>query len=287
MAENIYERTSGLTADKQSVQFTSIVVTYNEARRLRECLRSLSFCDQLLVVDLGSTDGSVEIAYQCGAELIHYHRAPIVEQVLPNIMAYVRYPWVVRLDPDEVFSSVLVADVMQLITTDVQLAMISLPHQYYFRGIPLRNTPWGGIHYKPGIFHKDKVCLQPYVHRGLKTKIGYKHVRIEARGNNLIQHYWIDTYRQLFEKHWRYIKQEGPSQYHAGRRFRGWRGWLRDTRYALYRSFVRYEGYKGGWRGLFLSFFYVWYVSASALSLWWYERQLRSTDDSIRTKEGV
>ena len=274
MAENTYEKVSDLPAGEQSVQFTGIVVTYNEARRLRECLNSLTFCDQLLVVDLGSQDESVKIARECGAEVVHHVWAPVVELVWPDIESYIQHDWVLRADPDEIISPQLAQDIVRyLVRVPPDIAMVSLPHQYYFLGKPLDATFWGGIQLIGKLFHRQRVELSPHVHRGIQICDGYRVQAIPFRGDNIVQHYWVDSISQLFEKHWRYIKQEGASQYHSGRRFRGWRGWLRDTWYALHRAFIQYQGYRGGWRELFLSLFYVWYVSSSALSLWWYQRR--------------
>ncbi len=50
--------------------FSGIVVTYNEGSRLRACLDSLAFCNYRTVIDLGSTDRSVEIAVQSGQNLL-------------------------------------------------------------------------------------------------------------------------------------------------------------------------------------------------------------------------
>lgn len=277
MTENTCEKTSDLLANEPSVQFTGIVVTYNEARRLRECLSSLSFCDQLLVVDLGSKDESVAIAQECGAEVVHHSWAPVVEQVWPDIDALIQHDWVLRADPDEVITSSLAEDIVRFLAqAPPDVAMVNLPHQYFFLDEPLHTTFWGGIQLIGKIFHRRRVELHPHVHRGIQVREGFRIMTIPFHGNNVVQHYWIDSIPQLFNKHWRYIKQEGPSQYHDGRRFRGWRGWLRDTWYALHRAFVRYQGHKGGWRGLFLSFFYVWYVSSSVLSLWWYQKRHES-----------
>jgi len=286
MVESICERTSDLTVDDRPIQVTGIVVTYNEARRLRECLNSLAFCDQLIVVDLGSTDDSIKIAQEYKARVVHHEWVPVVEKVWPDIEPHIQHNWVLRADPDEVITSRLGQDIIRLleqVSSDV--AMVNLPHQYYLLGEPLHTTFWGGIQFIGKIFHRQRVELHPHVHRGIQIHEGFRTVTIPFHGSNIVQHYWIDSIPQLFKKHWRYIKQEGASQYHAGRRFRGWRGWLRDTWYALQRAFVRYQGYKGGWRELFLSFFYVWYVSSSALSLWWYQRQRSATRGFGKSEE--
>ena len=49
---------------------TGLVLTLNGAKHLDECLKSLDFCDQILVVDSGSTDATREIAEAHGAKVL-------------------------------------------------------------------------------------------------------------------------------------------------------------------------------------------------------------------------
>jgi len=276
MTGNTYESTSDPQDAKQPVQFTGIVVTYNEARHLRECLNSLAFCEQLLVIDLGSVDESMEIARECGAEVVHHERVPFVEQVWPDAVSLARNSWIVRSDPDEIFPFSLVDDLIDVIAKSQSLAMVSLPHQYYFRGKPLKTTIWGGTKYISNkVFHKDRVQLKPHVHRGIRCRNGYYSERIKGISNNLIQHYWADTFGQLFEKHRRYIKHEGESRYNSGQHF-SWYTMIIDICRALGLNLINCRGLRGGFTGIFLSFFYSWYTLMSWLSLRKYERHQQS-----------
>ena len=49
---------------------SAVLITLNAAAQLEACLESLSFCDEILIVDSGSTDGSVELAQRHGARVI-------------------------------------------------------------------------------------------------------------------------------------------------------------------------------------------------------------------------
>ena len=57
---------------QKSASLTVAVLTLNEEKRIRACLQSASFADQLLVVDSGSTDATVQIAKEMGAEVYVY-----------------------------------------------------------------------------------------------------------------------------------------------------------------------------------------------------------------------
>ncbi len=81
-------------------KLTAVIITFNAERLIDRCLQSVRFCDDLLVVDSGSTDATLEIAQRHGARVIHqpwlgYGRQKqfAVEQAGHN--------WVLCIDADE------------------------------------------------------------------------------------------------------------------------------------------------------------------------------------------
>ncbi len=255
-------------------QISALVVTFNESKRLHQCLTSLDFCEDVLVVDLGSTDNSVEIAESfSNVSVILHEKVSYVEMVWGNVACRVKYNWILRLDPDEVFHTQLTKDVVELICLDSNLGTISLPHQYYFCGKRLDTTIWGGVKYIERVFHRERVNIQPYVHRGLTLKDGYEHYTIPATPDNCISHFWVDSLHQMYEKHNRYIKGEGEAKFKVGKSF-SWNNLLFETIIALKVNLVNYRGLRGGYIGIFLSFFYTWYVFMSYLSLRRYQKEV-------------
>jgi len=228
----------------------------------------------LIVIDLGSTDASVEIAKQYGAEIIHHERVPIVEQIWDEAVSYARNDWIVLADPDEVFPANVADQLQALIDKDPKLGLINIPLQYYFKNRPLCYTVWGMKRARRSLLHKKRNRFSPNVHRGIQLLEGYNRVELPWKPDCIIKHYWIDSFYQLFEKHWRYIKREGESRYHVGERF-SWRRWTRDTIVALRLNLFDYDGIRGGFLGIFLSGFYSWYVAMSLLSLRRYQNVSR------------
>lgn len=85
--------------------------TLNEARRIGEVVaRARQLCDQVVVVDSGSTDGTTEIARTAGAQVVH-------QQWLGNGYqkrvgeSHCRHDWLLDLDADEVLSDELITQI--------------------------------------------------------------------------------------------------------------------------------------------------------------------------------
>src|SRR5271169_1300680 len=80
-----------------------IILTKNEERDLPRCLDALRWCDDLHVVDSGSTDNTINIARKYGA---HTHENPFKSFGVQRNWALdhceLKYPWILFLDADEV-----------------------------------------------------------------------------------------------------------------------------------------------------------------------------------------
>ena len=206
-------------ADSSPVLFTGIVVTCNESTRLSECLKSLSFCDQLIVVDLGSADACIKIAREHGAQVIEYPRTPIVEHVRAHVIEEADNDWLIFLDPDEVFPSEIEPELVKMIKQEVRAGSVLVPWKFFFKNSRLDCTFWGAINSKEVVIHRRRVKLNRNVHHGYELLDGFERLEFSLVDDHFIRHYWMDSYHQLFEKHIRYIRHEGESRFNQGERF--------------------------------------------------------------------
>ena len=250
---------------------SAIVVCYNEDARLRDCLRSLLFCDEIIVCDLGSEDRSVAIASGLATSILHAEHVPYVEVVMPSLVEQARHDWIFRLDPDEVVDPHLVPRIRDaLIESREKVCGYHLPWEFYFRGRKLIGTPWGGRKYKEFITNRNRVEYQTYVHSSVTARPGMHWETIDGPGTAVVRHFWVDTYRQLFEKHWRYLQYEGEARYKTGQEFGTLRFLVNSLR--LLKNNLRPSAWwKDGLRGLFLCCFFVWYETSARLFLLAYQ----------------
>ena len=97
------------------MSLSAIVITKNARKKLEQCLRSLQFCDEIIVVDSGSTDVTFTIAKKSGARIIKTMTVGYAEN--RNLGAkHAKCDWLLYIDSDEVVSNALQQVILRLIT---------------------------------------------------------------------------------------------------------------------------------------------------------------------------
>ena len=253
---------------------SAIVVCYNEAELLPRCLKSLGFCSEILVIDLGSTDDSALVAQQMGATVMAHPWVPIGEMARWAGITRARFDWTFRIDPDEEVSPKLALDITQLIEDDDgDAGVIAVPWRNYFKERPLKGTVWGGNERsKRVLIHRQRTEPVVRVHLNFSLKDGHIIRHILPSEENVLDHYWFRSWRAHWEKHRRYVLFEGEAKYANGERYRT-RQLMTVVPAKFWESFIVNKGYLDGRTGLSLSLFWVWYNFASLLSLRKYEQE--------------
>lgn len=121
-----------------------VVLTLNEEQDLSRALRSLKWCDELLVVDSGSNDRTAEVATQCGAHFVQHVQSPpflITEQRNWALdKAGLTSDWILFLDADEEVSPALANHLLACINSKSALDAYELTPRYWFLGKWLKRT---------------------------------------------------------------------------------------------------------------------------------------------------
>lgn len=116
-------------------RISGVVICLNEADRIGRCLESLAFCDEIVVVDSGSSDGTREIARKYTDIVIEQ---PFLGYVNQKNFALDRATndWVLCLDADEALSPELAANIRgALARDDGSVAGYSLDRLTYYLGV--------------------------------------------------------------------------------------------------------------------------------------------------------
>ncbi len=260
---------------------TAIVVGLNEGELLPKCFQGISFCSQVLYFDLGSLDNSIRIANDFGAEVIEHEKVPGCEWIHSKYANRTQFEWVLIIDPDEYIDPMLALEIEKKIKSIIpdNIGAFLVPIIYYFGNKKLNGTPWGGAKSKVLFVHNRRFQFTPNVHVGRKLKAGYSYEKIEFNSNNVIHHYWMRDFSKLFEKHKRYLENEGKARFAIGERTTLSKILICPFKH-FYFSLIIKCGYKDRILGIFLSFFWAFYQTFALISLWKYQRNVGAHKNS-------
>ena len=93
-----------------------IIITKNEAAKIRGCLESVNFADEIVVVDSGSSDNTVEICKEY-TDQVFFKEWPGFGAQKNNALALAKGDWVLSLDADERVDSSLQKEILSIIST--------------------------------------------------------------------------------------------------------------------------------------------------------------------------
>ena len=257
----------------RKLPISAFVASCNEGHLLEDCLKSIQFCDEIVGVNLESTDNSKELMLKYCTSYIEHKRVTIIEEIHPIFIPQLNNDWFIVIDPDERILPALVHDIANILKeADNKLAVIRVPMYNHFNGKKLDYTVYGGLISFRLLFKKQGVNLNTNIHSGITLKEGFERRKIQFTGQNYDQHLWSSGWVQLFEKHRRYLKSEGQAQYNLGKKYSFKQQW-KDTFFKFYYSYKGKQGYKDGFRGLMLSLFAAWYEFKKWNSLKIYQKQ--------------
>ena len=99
------------------MRFSACLIVKNESLLLSRCLESLrSFVDEIIVVDTGSTDNTIEIAHSHGAQVKYFTWIDDFSAARNESLRHARGDWILYIDADEVIDSVNAGKIRRVIT---------------------------------------------------------------------------------------------------------------------------------------------------------------------------
>ena len=120
---------------------SAVVITRNEERNIERCLKSLSFCDEIIVVDSGSTDRTGEIAKQFTKNVVSRAWTGYADQKNYGV-SLATGEWVLSVDADEEITDELRSEITQLQRNPNGASAYSIPRRTLYSGRWIRHGGW-------------------------------------------------------------------------------------------------------------------------------------------------
>ena len=122
-------------------QLSVIIITCNEAANIAACIQSVSFADEVVLLDSGSSDGTPDIARRLGAQVHQSGDWPGFGPQKNRALALAKFPWVLSLDADERVSSELARQIQAALAAD-QGSAYEIPRLTQFCGRWIHHCGW-------------------------------------------------------------------------------------------------------------------------------------------------
>ena len=122
-------------------KLTAALITLNEAAHIDAALDSVAWADEVIVVDSGSTDGTVDIARRRGAR-VEVRSWPGYSAQKNHAASVASHDWILSLDADERVTPDLAAEIRALLAADPPARGYRIPRVSYYLGRWIRGTDW-------------------------------------------------------------------------------------------------------------------------------------------------
>lgn len=235
----------------RKAKVSAIMVVRNEAAKIRRCLESVKWTDEIIVVDQSSTDETVRI---CREYTDKVFVVPVKYTANPDREAAASKAaneWVYLIDADEVMSDALRDEILTVLRDGPRFASYYVSRHNFFMGELVRGSGWYP-NYIIRLFRKDAVVYTPRVHQELKP------LSQSGRLESPLLHYTYDTLEDYLGKVDRFTKILARQAYERGKRVNA----LTACSFFLYlpvayaaQKFLLMRGYRDGFRGVLIAWF--------------------------------
>jgi glycosyltransferase involved in cell wall biosynthesis len=133
---------SNVSAGDPASELSAIVITRNEEKRISDCLASLAFADEIIVVDNGSSDATREIARTAGARV---HDAPDWPGFGPQknrALDLATKAWVLAIDADERVTPELREEIQAVVRSASREDAWDMPRRSSYCGQFMAHSGW-------------------------------------------------------------------------------------------------------------------------------------------------
>jgi glycosyltransferase involved in cell wall biosynthesis len=222
-----------------------LVPAKNEIRNLRDCLQSVRWADEVVVVDSGSTDGTLDAARAAADRVLEHEYVNSATQknwALPQLT----HRWALVVDADERVTPALRAEIEAVLCDPARLDGYWIRRSNHFLGKPIRSAGWQRDKVLR-LFDRTRGAYEPlHVHAEVVVSSG----RVGFLREPLLHHTYRDL-DQYFEKFDRYTRWSADDLRERGVRASAARLLLRPPLRFL-RMYVLEGGFREGRHGIVL-----------------------------------
>jgi len=238
-----------------------VISTKNEEKNIRECLKSVNWADEIIIIDMFSSDRTLEISREFTDKIYQNDQNQILNLNKNLGFNKASFDWILELDADERVTPELKEEIKKVITSENPADGYLILFKHYFFGKFLNYGGWNPD-YHLRLFKKITAKYD--------AKFVHEQITFNGKKNALksfILHFSYETIEQFITKTNFYTSREAVNLKTNNIKFRGYSLFLSPLKEFLNRYF-RLRGYKDGWHGLIVALLMTCYMLILKIKHW-------------------
>ena len=245
------------------MKISATIITFNEERNIARVIESLRCCEEILVLDSGSNDRTVEIAGKLGArvEEASWHGYAAQKNIAAELATH---DWILALDADESLSEALEAEIWHIKKAGAKYQGYTMPRMAQYLGRWILHSGWYPDR-KVRLFDRRKArWVGEFVHESVRVDGPVGHLE-----SNLL-HFTCSSLSEHLRTMDRYTTLAAQEMVTRGQSL-GFARLLLDPPWTVFRTYVLKLGFLDGIEGLTIAYMaglynFVKYAKARSMS---------------------
>jgi len=228
------------------MKITATIITLNEERKIARAIESLRCCDEIVLVDSGSVDRTVELAAKLGARVVESPWHGYATQ--KNYAAeQATHDWILSLDADEALSESLEAEIWTVKKKGPSYDAYTMPRLAQYLGRWILHSGWYPDR-KIRLYHRAKAkWVGDFVHESVQVNGRVGHLE-----SNLL-HFTCDSLSEHLKTMDRYTTLAAEELVSRKQKIL-LRNMILDPAWTFSKTYFFQRGYKDGLEGLTIAY---------------------------------
>lgn len=244
------------------MKISAVLITLNAGDSFCNCLKSLDFVDEIVVLDSGSKDATLDIAEQYGARIFTSESWPGFGLQRQRAQSFAQGEWLLWVDADEIVTQELAFSIQQAISEAAEQDVFQVKRLSYFFGRFIRHSGW----YPDTVVRLYRRDKYQYDDALVHEKVLCPGANIKTLEGDLL-HYTATDFRDYMTKSIRYADDWAEERLRRGKRATLSKAIIHSAA-AFLRKYLIQKGFLDGRHGFLLAVTTSFYVFNKYTALW-------------------
>ena len=234
--------------NKDKAKLSVYILAFNEEAKIEDCVKSVTWADEVIVIDSHSTDKTAGIAERLGAKVVQVDFEGFGGIRVAGI-THTQHDWILSIDSDERCTPNARQEILEIINSEDAKDVYYIPRRNIFMGKKIRFCGWYPDYRQPQLFRRGKMSYESkdQVHEGYNILGSTGYFK-----ESILQIPFLN-YSEMIQKLDRYTELGAQKLLSRNKKVSSLNIVIRSM-WAFLLTYIIKLGFLDGWRGLVIAF---------------------------------